>query len=182
MQSLTPLLVAPCRWAAAHNQAEAVVPVWRAGREVRLGARRRRPLHPLPSAHAGDGAGKEGHGRRMPQPPLDQLVATITVQTPSSYCAPNVSLSFALWWQPVEQQHGEKLETNWVGVNKLFFPDLFHTSITFLIRVGPHCSQRECKDKVMEITWHSDCVFQNISNKESQKFEDEWCRTPVNGK
>lgn len=90
---MTLLPISPCRWAAAHHQAKAVVPVWRAGREVRLGTRRRRPLHPLPSAHAGDGAREEGHGRRMPQPPLDQLVATITDQTPSSSGTPTVSLS-----------------------------------------------------------------------------------------
>lgn len=65
----------PLRWPAAHYQAEAVVAVRRPGGKVRLVARRREPIHSIPSAHAGDGSWEESLGQRMPQPPLDQLLA-----------------------------------------------------------------------------------------------------------
>lgn len=70
------LYVALCRWTATHHKTEALVIVRRAGGEVRLVSWRRRPLHPLPPAHAGDGAWEEGLRQRMPQPRLAQLVAT----------------------------------------------------------------------------------------------------------
>lgn len=79
---VTVLCLALCRWTAAHHQAEAMVPVRCAGGEVRLDAWRRRSVHSLPSAHAGDGAWEEGLGRGMPQPPLAQLLATNTDQSP----------------------------------------------------------------------------------------------------
>lgn len=76
--SLTLLSVAPLRWVTAYHQAQALVPVWRVGGEVRLVTRRCWSLHPLPPAHVGDGAWEEGHGQRMPQSPLDQFVAPVT--------------------------------------------------------------------------------------------------------
>lgn len=77
VQLLTLVSVAPCRRVAAHHQAQAVVPVWRVGGEVRLVTWRRRPLHPLPPAYVGDGAWEEGHCQWMPQSPLDQLIAPV---------------------------------------------------------------------------------------------------------
>lgn len=68
----------PLRWPAAHYQAEAVVAVRRPGGKVRLVARRREPIHSIPSAHAGDGSWEESLGQRMPQSPLDQLLAKKT--------------------------------------------------------------------------------------------------------
>lgn len=75
--SFTLLSVAPRRRVTAHHQAQAVVPVWRVGGKVWLVTWRRRSLHPLPPAHVGDGAWEEGHSQRMPQSPLDQLVAQV---------------------------------------------------------------------------------------------------------
>lgn len=111
------LRVPPCRRAAAHHQVEAVVSVRRAGRKVRLVTRRRRPLHAVPAAHAGDGAWEEGLGRGMPKPPLAQLIAANFghVPSPSPFnlpSAPTVSPNIDLCWQQVEPSRIETLPSS----------------------------------------------------------------------
>lgn len=166
--------VAPCRRVTAHHQAQALVPVWRVGGEVRLVTRRRRPLHPLPPAHVGDGAWEEGHGQRMPQSPLDQLVAPVTNQTssffffffltPPQQLTNTSSLSGNLWnnrsWRTF------KLE-------KIFFSDRFHTSVISLIGVDvlrkPIISP---KRNVSPRQWRQHDV-ETVSSKAPPEFKDE---------